>query len=395
MRLIHFADLHLGFRQFQRLTPEGINQREADVAHAFERAIERSIELRPDVIVIGGDVFHSVRPSNPAILHAFTQFARLARALPDTIIVMVAGNHDSPRAVETGCILRLFEPLGIHVVESESRRLAFDELGLSILAVPDPPLSRVPLEPDPAYRHNVLLLHGEIAGVLPPHVHGDRATIEYALEEIAPARWSYVALGHYHVYRMFAPNACYSGALEYASPNVWGERREEKQHKIPGKGIVEFDLIKGTRQFHPLRGLRSFVDLPAIDARGMGAGDADAAIRQNVEECAGGIDDAVVRQVLRDIPRHIARELDHKALREYKRRALHFHVDARRPDTLRPSAPRGARRATLAEIVRDKLHGRPLPSDVDREALIELGLRYLGEAATREAGLLTATVERE
>ena len=35
------------------------------------RSSDRS-SLSPDVIVIGGDVFHSVRPSNPAILHAFT-----------------------------------------------------------------------------------------------------------------------------------------------------------------------------------------------------------------------------------------------------------------------------------------------------------------------------------
>ena len=32
MRLVHLSDLHLGYRQYQRLTPGGINQREADVA---------------------------------------------------------------------------------------------------------------------------------------------------------------------------------------------------------------------------------------------------------------------------------------------------------------------------------------------------------------------------
>ena len=71
MRLIHFSDLHLGFRQYQRLTPSGINQREADVAGTVQRAIAQIIACAPDVIVIGGDIFHSVRPSNPAILHAF------------------------------------------------------------------------------------------------------------------------------------------------------------------------------------------------------------------------------------------------------------------------------------------------------------------------------------
>ena len=120
MRLVHLSDLHLGFRQYQRQTPAGINQREADVAAAFKRAVDKVIELSPDLVAIAGDIFHTVRPTNPAILHAFTKFSRLTRELPNTIVVMVAGNHDTPRAVETGCILRLFSPLGIHVVHAEA-----------------------------------------------------------------------------------------------------------------------------------------------------------------------------------------------------------------------------------------------------------------------------------
>jgi hypothetical protein len=53
------------------------------------------------------------------------------------------------------------------------------------------------------------------------------------------------------------------------------------------------------------------------------------------------------------------------------------------------------RRASLADIVRDKLHGRPLASDVDRPALVELGMRYLSDAAAREEGALAAAVEGE
>lgn len=395
MRLIHFADLHLGFRQYHRLTPDGGNQREADVAHAFKRAIDRTIELQPDVVLIAGDIFHAVRPSNPAILLAFNEFSRLVRSLPRADIVMVAGNHDTPRAAETGCILRLFKPLGIHVVEPGWRRLTFEDKNLAVLAVPDIPGVRVPLEPDPSYRFNVLLLHGEIAGIVPWAVHDEEPSNVYRLEDIAPERWSYVALGHYHVHCVIAPNACYSGAIEYASPNVWLERREEKRFKIPGKGIVEFDLDKGTRHFHPLRGQRPFVELPVIDARGMSAADVDAAVRAHVDTCPGGITNAVVRQVIREIPRHIARELDHKALREYKRRALHFQLDARRPESATQRVGLSGRRASLADIVRDKLHGRPLPSDVDRPALVELGMRYLGDAAAREEGALAAQVEGE
>ena len=102
MRLVHLADLHLGFRQYQRLTAAGINQREADVGASVARAIEATIALRPDAVVIGGDVFHSVRPSNSAILHAYRLFLKLRTALPDAAIVMVAGNHDAPRTTDAG-----------------------------------------------------------------------------------------------------------------------------------------------------------------------------------------------------------------------------------------------------------------------------------------------------
>ena len=44
---------------------------------------------------------------------------------------MVAGNHDTPRSAETGCILRLFTPLGVHVVEGEPQALGFPAHDLS------------------------------------------------------------------------------------------------------------------------------------------------------------------------------------------------------------------------------------------------------------------------
>ena len=56
MRLVHLADLHLGFRQYQRLTASGTNQREDDVAATVQRAITQIIEVAPDLVVIGGDV---------------------------------------------------------------------------------------------------------------------------------------------------------------------------------------------------------------------------------------------------------------------------------------------------------------------------------------------------
>ena len=214
----------------------------------------------------------------------------------------------------------------------------------------------------------------------------ERAAVEVTPEEIGAQRWSYVALGHYHVFREIAPNAYYSGSIEYTSANVWGEIVEERGAKLPGKGMIEYDLDSRKRRFHFLPVSRPLVDLPVISARGMSAADLDVAIQTGTQRVSGGIDDKIVRQVVRDVPRHIARELDHKALRELKRRALHYHLDTRRPEVIRSQAS-GApgRRPSLAETVRDHLQRRVMPGDIDRDRLVALGLDYLREAETVEA----------
>ena len=384
MRLIHLADLHLGYRQYQRLTPGGINQREADVAATFRTAIDRTIALRPDVVVVAGDIFHSVRPTNQAILHAFLQFNRLVRQLPGTIVLLVAGNHDTPRAAETGGILQLFAQLGLNVVDREASRLSFPEKELSILAVPDVPgLIRPPLTPDPSARFNILVIHGEVQGMLPAGAATtDRAAVEISHEELGAARWDYVAFGHYHVYREIAPNAYYSGSIDYTSANTWGELYEQRVADIPGKGFIERDLASGRHKFHALPPTRPFLDLPPISAAGLSAQELDDRIHALVEGVDGGIDDKIVRVTIRDIQRHVARELDHKTIRDYKRRALNFQLDLLRPEAARThaSGAPGGRRPSLNEMVREKLAARPLDADIDRGALIDRAMKYLDEA---------------
>lgn len=395
MRLVHLSDLHLGYRQFQRQTAAGINQREADVASVFRTAIGKIIEIRPDVVLIAGDVFHNVRPPNPAILLAFTQFDRLVRALPDAVVVMVAGNHDAPRSSETVCILRLFSPLGIHVVDAEPRRLAFPDRDLSVLAVPHTLVPRPSLDPDPAFGRNILVMHSELRGIIPlASADIERASLQVDPDEIGYDRWSYVAMGEYHIHRKLHQNAYYSGALEYTSFNIWGELQEEKEARLKGKGIVAYDLDTRQKTFHTLTPARQLVDLPLVSGKGRTAIEVDAAIRTNVETWPGGIDDRIVRQLVIDLPRHVARELDQRAMRDYKRRALCFQLDTRRPDVIRQSGSGAAgRKASLTDTVRDWLWARTLPPDVPREILVDLGLRYLKQAESAEQDTLTAMAD--
>src|SRR5688572_9129664 len=157
-------------RQYHRQTSTGINQREADVAHAFRAAIDGVITASPDAVVVAGDLFHSVRPTNYAIVFAFRQFQRLREALPTAPIILIAGNHDTPRTVETGSILRLFEELRVDVATDEPLRLIYPELDFSVFAVPrQAVLSAAPpaLEPQGPQKHQVLVAHFEVEGEYP------------------------------------------------------------------------------------------------------------------------------------------------------------------------------------------------------------------------------------
>jgi exonuclease SbcD len=378
VKLAHIADPHLGIRQYHRQTPAGINQREADIAHAFRLAVDGVIEARPDAVVVAGDLFHSVRPTNAAIVFAFRQFQRLREALPDAPIVLIAGNHDTPRSTETGSILRLFEELGVDVATDEARRLVYPALDLSVLAVPHQALvggTRPALRPDGTEGYRVLVLHGEVEGVFP----FDRSGAEYGgallgLQELAPAEWSYVALGHYHVQHEVAPRVWYAGSLEYVSPNVWGELVDETNHGLSGKGWLLADLERNTVERREVPLARAILDLEPIEAEGLAAAAVSALIAERVRAVPGGLDDRIVRLRVWNIPRHVARELDHASIRALKSAALHFQLDLRRPEihrTIGMGAP--GRRQTLPELVRSYLERRPLPAELDREAFVRLG----------------------
>jgi DNA repair exonuclease SbcCD nuclease subunit len=388
VRLVHLADLHLGYRQYHRLTPGGLNQREADVAGTLERALDQVIARSPDVVVIAGDVFHTVRPMNPAIVNAFVQFRRLRKALPGAELVMIAGNHDVPRSSETGCILELFSAAGFDVVHDGPRALRYPDRDLTIFAVPDTGASLPRLVPPEGSGRRVLLLHGEVEGMLPVQAAGsERAAVTIPRAALHLDLWDYAALGHYHVHREVAHNACYSGSLDYTSTNIWGELDHEQSLGLSGKGFVEVDLDSGTRRFHHVPSSRRLMDLPPVRAAGLSVAEVNAAIRGAVESVEGGIDDCLVRLIVTDAPRHLIRDLDHRQIREFKRRALYFHFDARAPERKRARSSIGGapgKRPTLPERVRSYLAARPLDRSIDRESLTELGLHYLAEADAAE-----------
>jgi DNA repair exonuclease SbcCD nuclease subunit len=391
LRLAHLADLHLGFRAYHRLVGGGdgtgtprYNAREHDVATAFRTALDVVIEEDVDLVLVAGDIFHTVRPSNAAIAAAFRQFARLNAALPDVPVVIVAGNHDSPRAVETGSILALLQEIpNVHVVDREARVLEFPQLDTAVMCLPHSALAGGGLgsiDPTTDARTQILMMHATVRGEEVDRLLGyvsEFGGAQIDIADIRVERWDYVALGHYHIATQLAPNMWYAGSLERTSTNIWIETSP--------KGFVTWDSKRRECEFvtvptRPIADLQRLSAWLAAENRYMDPTEVDRAIRERVESVKGDIDGKIVRLIMDDIPRDLFRDLDHRRLRDYRARALHFHLDARRPVRRRQASEQleGPPRP-LDEEATEFLSNvwQPTSGDIERDRLVELAQHYL------------------
>lgn len=388
MLIAHLADLHLGYRAYHRLGPGGINLRERDVARAFRAALDRIIELQPDLVVVAGDVFHTVRPSNSAIADAFHHFARLSAGLPHGHIVIVGGDHDTPRSVESGSILRLFKEIPrVTVMDQHALEVGFPDLDLNVMGVPHTGLIANPLmKPGTNAATNILVLHGSYDQEVLRTFHDYSGTF-FDLNDVHAEMWDYVALGHYHEYARLRANVFYAGAIEHTSNNIW---REEQP-----KGFATFDTITKVSQHHEVEA-RAVLDLKPISSANQHSADGlNAEIRKRIDSIKGGIEGKIVRLVIFDLPRELYREIDHKLIRESKAQALHFQIDARRPQSASVLAGERGRYHTLEEELENfVLHQwHPSTKDIEKERVLGLARKYLNEAGMAEAAEINALTD--
>ena len=89
MRFFHLSDLHIG-KQLHRY-----NLKE-DQQVILKEVITYAKELRPDAIVIAGDIYDKSVPSAEAV-DVFDEFLTdLSEITPEIPILIISGNHDSP-----------------------------------------------------------------------------------------------------------------------------------------------------------------------------------------------------------------------------------------------------------------------------------------------------------
>lgn len=379
MKIAHIADVHLGYRAYSRLTSEGVNQREEDVFQAFERVFQEVAVRDVDLIVIAGDLFHTVRPSNLTIRKAFRLMARFRRRY-DTPIVIIGGNHDTPKSADVGCILDLFAEAidGVHVRHHGFEGIRFDQLDATVYCLPYFALEErnSQVRPASASGTNILAVHGAIQGVM----KFGHDPVEIDPGELYFDEWDYIAVGHYHIRSEIAPNCFYSGAIEYTSSNIWEETRG------PDKGFIIYDTDERSAQFVSTPGLRSVCDLKPIRADGLGAAELMEKIDSAVQ-AVGSLEGKIARVVVESFPKQLHKELDWPRLRELKSQALHLDF-VLRPEPKREggdgAAAAGEARPLEAEWDDFAAGLDALPAGVDRGLLTQLGKDYLAKTSDIE-----------
>jgi len=254
---VHAADLHLGYSQY------GLESRREDFDRAFQELVDKTIELKPDFMIIAGDLFHHARPSNVTLEKAIKNFSRLREAgIP---VLTVDGSHDSAPNVVTGTILNPLDSAGLiyhlprhegacwrkegycHVygVSNFRTRRKTEELLPAFMEQNKP-------TPDPTL-FNIFVFHMalDIPSLTPPYMEAE------APPELVPEGFNYYAAGHVHTpYRgkFKTGMLVYSGSIETVNYN------EAKNDK--GFYYVEVDEKRvASPQFIQLESPRKFVVL--------------------------------------------------------------------------------------------------------------------------------------
>lgn len=317
-RICHLADIHLGYRRYGKVTRAGFNQREADINHAFHEAVDRIIALHPAVVVIAGDLFHSVRPSNAVVAFCCRELKRL-RQRSGAEIVIIAGNHEAPKRSDTGSVLRVIAEIeGCCVAVGGPERFTFEQHSLSVQCLPHGTLGNLTpgsIRADDRMSHNVLVLHGQVNADTVSDFGGENVD----LTALSPHEWDYIALGHVHVRRSVGLNAAYSGAIEHTAVNIWAEAREPK-------GFWEVDLGSGKRTFHALTTPREVVSLDPINALELEPNELTGVIERAFESVPGGIAGKIVRLEVMNLARSVWRQIDPKAMRRWRTTALNISL---------------------------------------------------------------------
>ena len=282
LKVLHFADLHLGVESYGRIDPStGLSSRLVDFCNALKQVVDFALENEIDLVLFCGDAYKNRNPSQTQQREFAKEIRRLAER--GVRVFLLVGNHDLPSAIGRATAVEIFDTLAIrnvfvgdrpevHRIETrhgplqvlslpwlrqssilgeEARNLPLERLSKKLTQFISSELDRLARLADPDLP-TILAGHLSLSTARLGSERGLMVGKEPVLPQSSLTRpeFDYVALGHIHSPQVLSynPPIVYSGSLQ---PIDFSDEGEEK-----GFYLVRLERGKAEFEFHPVKGRR-------------------------------------------------------------------------------------------------------------------------------------------
>jgi len=412
LKILHFADLHLGVETYGRLDPvTGLSSRLLDFLNVLDQVVDFAIENKVDLVLFCGDAYRSREPTQTHQREFAKRINRLSTSgIP---IFLLVGNHDLPNAIGRATTTEIFDTLAVRNVYVSNRpdvyRIPTNNGTVQIVSLPwlrrsalltreetknltfDQINQRLEQALSSVITVNISKLAPELPAMLAAHVWVSGAQVgsersmvigqEHALllSDVARPAFDYIALGHIHKHQVLgnSPPVVYPGSLERLD---FGEEKDDKGFYLVeidpsreiGKRLVSFD-------FHPVRGRRFLTIEVSIEPE-----DADPTSRvlKAIAEQQDKVKDAIVRLSI-SLPAEIEGQFRDNDIRNTMKEAHYFTIakDIKRVPRLR-LGKWTAEEITPLDALKAYLESKKIAPE-RAKLLLEYGERLIQEQRTK------------
>jgi len=409
MKILHFADLHLGIESYGHINPEtGLPTRLEDFLSALDQVIDYALENRVDLVLFCGDAYKTREPTQTQQREFAKRINRLSTSgMP---IFLLIGNHDLPNAIGRATTTEIFDTLAVKNVyvsnhpelyriptksgtvqiaslpwlrrsallaKEETKNLNFEQLNQRLQQVLTNIIAANIPKLDPTLP-SILAAHVWVSGA---QVGSERAmTIgqEHALllSNVANPAFDYIALGHIHRHQVLSQNppVVYAGSLERLD---FGEEEDDKGfYLVEIKPDEETGERKVSIDFHQVTGRRFLTVNMNIEPQDI---DPTSTVLKAIAEQQDKIKDAIVRLQI-SLPAECQGQLRDNDIRNAIKEAHYFTIikDIQRETRLR-LGKWTAEELTPVEALKKYLETRKDLSRERAELLLEYGEKLIQE----------------
>jgi exonuclease SbcD len=294
MKIIHFADLHLGIENHGRIDPAtGLSSRLNDFLAALDELVDYALENLVDLVLFCGDAYKTREPSQTQQREFARRIARLATG--NIPVFLLTGNHDMPNAIGRATATEIFDTLAVKNVYVANRPdiyiIPTSSGNIQVVALPWLRRSAL-LSREDTKNLNIEQVNHKMQEALTQVISSRAASLDPTLPAILAAHvlvgdarvgrgserlmsigqepalllsnialpaFDYIALGHIHKQQVLSeiPPVVYAGSLERVD---FGEENDEKGFYVVNILPSGKDPVAGKRkvsfEFHPVHARR-------------------------------------------------------------------------------------------------------------------------------------------